>query len=75
MRRYLSISLVIFGCCVNGIVIPVADYTSTVKQSINNSPQYKFIGFQLNSRQMQQNNFKTFPAIVDDDGVNSVKSI
>ncbi|MFV9925340.1 MAG: TolC family protein, partial [Francisella endosymbiont of Hyalomma scupense] len=52
VRRYLSISLVIFGYCVNGIANPVADYTSTIKQSINNSPQYKFIGFQLNSRQM-----------------------
>ena len=52
VRRYLSISLVIFGCCVNGIANPVADYTSTIKQSINTSPQYKFIGFQLNSRQM-----------------------
>ena len=52
MRRYLSISLVIFGCCVSGIANPVADYTSTIKQSINNSPQYKFIGFQLNSRQI-----------------------
>lgn len=44
--------MVIFCCCVNGIANPVADYTSTIKQSINNSPQYKFIGFQLNSRQM-----------------------
>ncbi|ALB01568.1 transporter [Francisella persica ATCC VR-331] len=52
VRRYLSIYLVIFGCCVSGIANPVADYTSTIKQSINNSPQYKFIGFQLNSRQM-----------------------
>ncbi|AEE26399.1 TolC family protein FtlC [Francisella hispaniensis] len=52
VRRYLLISLGIFAYCVSSIANPVADYTSTIKQSINNSPQYKFIGFQLNSRQM-----------------------
>ena len=30
----------------------VADYEHTISQSISNSPQYKYIGFQLNSRQM-----------------------
>ena len=30
----------------------VADYDHTISQSISNSPQYKYIGFQLNSRQM-----------------------
>ncbi|AVC44458.1 TolC family protein FtlC [Francisella tularensis] len=52
VRRYLLISLGIFAYCASSIANPVADYTSTIKQSINNSPQYKFIGFQLNSRQM-----------------------
>ena len=53
MSRYLLISLGIFAYFVSSIANPVvADYTSTIKQSINNSPQYKFIGFQLNSRQM-----------------------
>ncbi|GAB4221832.1 MAG: TolC family protein FtlC [Francisella sp.] len=31
---------------------PVFDYASIIKKAINNSPQYKFIGYQLKSRQM-----------------------
>lgn len=30
----------------------VSDYTTTIEQSIQNSPQYKYIGFKLNSQQM-----------------------
>lgn len=52
VQRYLSISLGIFGLCISSVANPVVDYTTTVKQSINNSPQYKYIGFQLNSMQM-----------------------
>ncbi|MDE5014414.1 TolC family protein, partial [Francisella tularensis subsp. holarctica] len=38
--------------CASSIANPEADYPRTINQSINNSPQYKFIGFQLNSSQM-----------------------
>ncbi|WP_420809896.1 TolC family protein [Francisella halioticida] len=52
MNRYLSILLGISFCSLgfaNGIV---SDYATTIKQSIKNSPQYKYIGFQLDSQQM-----------------------
>ncbi|WP_432773745.1 TolC family protein [Francisella salimarina] len=52
LYRHLLISFGIFGFCVSSVANTIADYTDTVKQSIQNSPQYKFIGFQLNSRQM-----------------------
>ncbi|MDE5031943.1 TolC family protein, partial [Francisella tularensis subsp. holarctica] len=46
VRIYLLIYLGIFAYCDISIANPVADYTSNINQSINNSPQYKFIGFQ-----------------------------
>ncbi|MED7787795.1 TolC family protein [Francisella sp. 19X1-34] len=51
-RRYLSILLGISFCSLgfaNGIV---SDYSTTIKQAIKNSPQYKYIGYQLDSQQM-----------------------
>lgn len=50
--RHLLISASLLGLGTSAVANPVSDYTATVKQSINNSPQYKYIGFQLNSQQM-----------------------
>ncbi|MBK2256014.1 TolC family protein [Francisella philomiragia] len=52
LYRHLLVFIGIFGSCISAAANTVADYTDTVKQSIQNSPQYKFIGFQLDSRQM-----------------------
>ena len=50
--RFLSILVGIFCACFCYGTSAVADYDRTISQSISNSPQYKYIGFQLNSRQM-----------------------
>jgi len=47
--------LILTGICTSFVCYgsqAIADYGQTVSQSISNSPQYKYIGFQLNSRQM-----------------------
>lgn len=53
VRRYFLISLGILSCSISYAANPMVDYTSTVKQSVSNSPQYKYIGFQLDSQQMK----------------------
>ncbi|WP_150468291.1 TolC family protein [Francisella sp. SYW-9] len=51
-RRYLSIFLGIFFCSFGYAKGIVSDYTTTIKQAVKNSPQYKYIGYQLDSQQM-----------------------
>ncbi len=48
----LLILMGIFCAVVSYASNAVADYERTISGSVSNSPQYKYIGFQLNSRQM-----------------------
>ncbi len=50
--RYLLLVVGVFSAYFCYGLQSVADYEHTISQSISNSPQYKYIGFQLNSRQM-----------------------
>ncbi|API86924.1 TolC family protein [Francisella uliginis] len=52
INRYLSILLGISFCSLGFAKGIVSDYTTTIKQAVKNSPQYKYIGFQLDSQQM-----------------------
>ncbi|AJC49108.1 TolC family protein [Allofrancisella guangzhouensis] len=53
VRRYfLAVSLSVCSIHASYATDTVADYNRTIQQSINNSPQYKYIGYQLDSRQM-----------------------